>query len=115
MMAARVLQFVFVCMSLGASELVWYGFALLACPYTRAWSDAYVCFCVCAILTCVLLVCCVCVRVSCKNYVSLSVCVHMSECVWHMCAMFPHLFKRAYVECSLARLLCLGYAYVYAM
>ena len=57
----------------------------------------------------------VCVRVSCMKHVSLSVCVRMSECVWHMCAMFPHLFKRAYVECSFARLLCLGYASVYVM
>ena len=119
MMAARVLQFVFVCMSLGASELVWYGFALLACPYTRAWRDACVCFCVCAMLTCVLLVCCMCVRVSCMKHVSLSVCVRMGECEWHMCAIFPHLFMRAYAKCSCARLfmltclLCVVYTCVY--
>ena len=85
MMAARVLQFVFVCMSLGASELVWYGFALLACSYTRAWSDAYVCFSVCAMLTCVLLVCCVCARVSCMMHVPLCVCVRMSESECGIC------------------------------
>ena len=44
MMVVYVLLCVFVCMRSGASERVWYGLALLACPYTRAWSDAYVCF-----------------------------------------------------------------------
>ena len=75
----------FVCMSTCASKRVWYGFALLACPYTRAWSDAYVCFCVCAMLTCLLLVCCVCVRVSCMMHVSLCVCVRMSESECGIC------------------------------
>ena len=88
-MVARVLLCVFVCNSPGASERVWYGFALLACPYTRAWSDAYVCFCVCAMLKCVLLVCCVCVRVSCMMHVPLCVCLQMSEsvcvCVCSIC------------------------------
>ena len=111
-MVTRVSLCVSVCMSTGASERVWYGFALLACPYTRAWSDAYVCFCVCAILTCVLLVCCVCVRAPCVKHVSLSVCVRMSECMWHTCVMFAHLFKRVYGKCSCARLLSGSFLHV---
>ena len=75
------------------------GFALLACH--------------CIFMRVILSLCyanmrpscvCLCVRVFfCMRRMSLCVRVCMSECVWHMCAMFPHLFMHAFAERSFAR------------